>query len=583
MISTLASFALATQGNPTLLVHALKQTEKHYKRKYLFEQYHIAPYGTDCLYDTAHSQHYAKQLYTALCEKGGIEQEGPLQADEWMRKLTKNNLAYLKSLLFNNKKTSSPLSFKEELRLRLLMRTLQENIIAQKARNEEHPLWKYDAEIKVKGKNIIEYRFPGTDNWLARVDEEHPVLDTFACDEMIARLKKGEKLFIELDPLTVSHFREAKEYIQDGENTHYIFDRHFENKHANHDNIIACDYRYTVPGLLRIFEYSSMKSLIHSEKENAYMVHLIYFQETFDRFFKLKAKDILALHQEAQDILANLIENPHQFPRKPLFDKFYQEKRKKMIHRAQSKLTEMCIVDDLLEKNKEKSLQKLFGKDVNRRARERKFWNSYLELKLHDLKTKELAKDRKATKGRVNFKEGAEHGFREHSATMDTLQSDDDFIKSADHWLEYYRTSVQKRYFFYRMQKLMDEGRIVKMGIQTTHVGKIEIIDIINPETFSSDGIALLEVKEAINGKNVVPIAYNDMIEFYLTETPSYSGQATGLLATGLVGFLAWKQQSHATQDEDEHENPSNDTKTTSRRKRKRHHDLIDHEDIELL
>ena len=81
----------------------------------------------------------------------------------------------------------------------------------------------------------------------------------------------------------------------------------------------------------------------------------------------------------------------------------------------------------------------------------------------------------------------------------------------------------------------------------------------------------MLEVKEAINGKNVILLTYSDMIEFYLDEKHAHTYHTTGLLAAGISGFFAWKKLFHAAQDEDQHISQPNNTKTTRRRKRSIH------------
>ena len=77
----LVSLIPSTQGSQ-ILIDALKQTQKHYKRQYQLVQYYLNAYGLDSLHPISQTQQDTNLLYTALSKE-----RPSTQADAWMEKL----------------------------------------------------------------------------------------------------------------------------------------------------------------------------------------------------------------------------------------------------------------------------------------------------------------------------------------------------------------------------------------------------------------------------------------------------------------------------------------------------------------
>ena len=558
IFSWLLTFMLPTQATQEeeILKKAFKATLKHYERAYKIQNYHLSSFGDDCVEDTLQSEKDARFLYDRCCKNGVHAQETTFEVETFIKKIMEHDHEYVQSILSQNPERRKPPKkpLREALRIRLLIITLQRNLSEQKAQPAQHPFWEHRIHTKTHGFGLVDYHnLPGLRKGILGIQsEQHPKLDEVASTEVLARLRNGAVLFLENNPETLEKFKKTKEYAQDGKNTRYILTRHFNSERTDPSKIIACDYRYEEEFLTKVVSPSSQsfKDFFSSQQKNWPMLHLVYYPHAFKKFYQLKVKEILDLNKEAAKSLEELTGAGHRFPQKRRFHAFYQEVRKVLLERAQQNLKEMRAIDDLLEEKKDLSIEKILGEHVLFRRNGREFLNSFLELRLHDLMFKELAKDLDGQKGIVNAKLGAEHGFRQHKAMMDVLQSDDQILKMTDHWMDEHRTPVQRRYFLYRIQKMMDEGRITKLMVHTSENKKIKVVSIIKPQIFNGEGAAVLETQQEPYGVATMTMPYNKMTDLYVEEVSTHGKNyiAPALLTLTSMG-IALKKYRQNTQE----------------------------------
>lgn len=512
------------RSHEEIVFAALEQTEKMCIRKNKFIKAQPAFFDEGSANQYKNIKNIASKMLKKLKKDGISVEETDGGIEKWVKDLEKDDYAMLKKILFKRLK----LSLVESLELRLFVTILKEQIEEQEALDSTHPFWKAEFKTKASHGSLIDYWFPFVENnRLGRLDEEHPRFDESASDEIVVRLQKKEKLLVEIPQGTITNYIKTKEYSKDGKNTRHIFVRHFNNENESDANIKASDYRYTAKFLTKEYRFGLNTRM---------MIHLLYYPDAFHEFFKLRIGDLLSLHEEEKKAFQELAKKPKQFPKNRQFEKMYLEIREVLFRRLKFRLAQISIIDDLLESHKNESIEKILGVNTSLRQREKTFANCFLELKLYDELMSEVMK------GNVNSKVGSEHGFWHHMAIMDSFQSDAAFLASiSNRWSDDFRTRVQRRYAIYRLQKLIDQGKIGGVKIKIGPLGKFSILDIISPSKlgFDTKFLAQLDrkIEPKIDGKNVETIEYSDIINIYL-EKPSKNAYFV-LMALGAGAFLA--------------------------------------------
>ncbi|MEM7362116.1 MAG: hypothetical protein AAF335_03845 [Bacteroidota bacterium] len=531
--------------------------KKDYERMVAKEQFHRIFFGETERNNTVLMQKASEKLYDALQKERNPK--APKGVKAWFEKLTKNHYAYLKEIVFPPKKfpfnfsARSGDSLQDQLLLRMFIFRLLRRIIQQEEWHRKPAVWKHRKKMDFKrmGRSIMDYHFPESNGWLGRMDENHEVLDP-AVDEIVRRLKE-QKLYIEISENTLDYFNQTKVYPQKGKNTCYILTKHIKDGDGNLANIASCDYRYTEETLTR-----------KGSNTEFMMLQVIYFskQKYADAFFYLPVSDFLLFNKGAKKIVERLREAQDDFTGPPVLKQIYQEQYRHLFNELHDAYIEISLIDDLLAEERDHSLRSLIGHNTKWRQRYKCFCDKYLELRIYIKMMKAIVKE----KGGVNFKVGANHGFNHHKIIMDTLWSDEFFLDRLRTWSTNFQTDTERRYLFYRLQMMLDQGMVKNIKIHTKSMGMLEVEDIIEDEVLDEDAQVLLKVKDSREGSKVIPFAYtnpsSDMLsleteimsfEFEEEET-SYRGKVAGLLTLSVGALLLHRWATKQSKEEEEKE-----------------------------
>ena len=199
-----------------MVVHAKEATEetqedlffkscygvkKNYERAVQVESHHPIFFGRAEMDDTLWMLKAAEKLCEALEKER--DPKRPKDVKAWFEKLTDNDCAYLKEIIFAPRTFPFNLTghasedIKDQLLLRMFVFRLIKRIIEQEEWHQRPAVWQHREKVGFKrvGRSIMDYHFPEAKSWLGRMDEDHTLLDP-ASDEMVRRLKE-QKLYID--------------------------------------------------------------------------------------------------------------------------------------------------------------------------------------------------------------------------------------------------------------------------------------------------------------------------------------------------------------------------------------------------
>ena len=336
--------------------------------------------------------------------------------------------------------------FREKLRT-ILQQEPADNSSTQAVQNEENDFFTFLTT------NFLQYNLPGTTHKLGIFSERHLERNKKACEIVLKNLSAAPRnkerfLLIEVKKLVTDRYKENKKTNHKGVNTRYILKRYFSKKNmrnmtgAEKDRVVSCEYRDRKEWL--------GKTIPSLKRKGIHINELVYFMNHWPSFLELPLGELLLTNERAQNLWDELSSNPILIENNA-FNEFYLKARARLVAKAQFRNNELSAINPILKRNKDKTVDEVFGEDRNLADAIALCWNSNLDIKIFDDTIYHL------TKGHTDLKTGSEHGYNLHASMMYAVQSDEAFKASLKEWKKHYQTPVQARYALARLKDLMEK------------------------------------------------------------------------------------------------------------------------------